>query len=108
MKLYWKISSIPELKALPYIERKRIWKDCYRKAWTNWHVWLAFMIFPFIVLTVLLIAEVVNNYFPSLPFIVIPIFIWLYSFTGGMVFWQIVMRITHEYVKKNKDLQLET
>ena len=43
MKIYWTISSIPELGALPKKERGRIWRECYAKSLGEKKVWLALL-----------------------------------------------------------------
>lgn len=41
MKIYWGLSSIPELATLPSAERKAIWRASYRKSFSDKRVWMA-------------------------------------------------------------------
>ncbi len=44
MKIYWTLSSVPELAALPRVERGTIWRTCYPKGFRKARVWLALVV----------------------------------------------------------------
>jgi dolichol kinase len=44
MKIYWTLSSVPELAALPQSERKQIWRSAYLKSFRNKYTWLGLLI----------------------------------------------------------------
>jgi hypothetical protein len=104
MKLYWTITSIPELKGLTSEDRKRIWQECYREAWKHWQVWLSFMVFPIIILTMGFFIDLILHLFPGLPYLILPLFIALYVMAGSQIFVQVVLRFTRDYVKKHHDI----
>jgi hypothetical protein len=43
MELIWSIDSIPELAHLSPTERRRAWKLASRKAFRDWHTWIALL-----------------------------------------------------------------
>ena len=44
MRLYWTLNSIPEYTQVPEPERKRLWRDSYRRIWGHWQTWLALIV----------------------------------------------------------------
>ena len=44
MKIYWGLSSVPELAGLPGAERRAIWRTCYRKSFRSKRVWAALIV----------------------------------------------------------------
>jgi len=43
MRIYWSLNSVPELAALPKMERKRVWRTCYHRTFRHWQTWLALL-----------------------------------------------------------------
>ena len=41
MKVYWSLSSVPELAGLPAADQRRLWRQCSGPAFRCWQTWLA-------------------------------------------------------------------
>ncbi len=57
MKIYLSIKSIPELKDLEPLHRKKIWRTNFRKAFNHWQTWVGAIFLGIMGSTGALVAE---------------------------------------------------
>jgi hypothetical protein len=92
MPIHWSYRSLPELSALPAVERKDVWKKAIWQAYEHWQTWLVF---------------------PIAFILVAPVISWLGSMLGhgligamtgiliaSAISERIVFRIARSYLKK--------
>ena len=114
MKIYWTFKSVPEVVGLSKGERKRLWRNCYPKAYRHWQTWVTsiamVIFFALFGIHVLLLDEL--SWLGSYPWNFTPLEEFLlnvlvFFVVCGLAFIHaiVVLNITRPYLRKERQLE---
>jgi hypothetical protein len=75
MKIYWTQGSIPELKQISPAERRKMWKNCSRRAYRHWQTWLAWGAYVFFVYAGIVASNVIFGRMSGISTMTFPDFV---------------------------------
>ncbi len=91
MKIYWTISSVPELAELAKNERRRLWRRYFWKIFqTRWSPWAGLIM----VAAVVQFGRSLNEAWGGI----------IGGLIGGFIFVQVLMEALHYYVRQENEL----
>jgi len=96
MRLYWSLSSIPELASLPKAERKRLWEASYRKIFRHWQIWIALVVSGLCCA----VGGQVGKFIAGDSAIVFIVCVMIGGGTGGFIFSQVATTFAIPYIRE--------